>query len=108
MLNQNKILSTVIDISCDPTGPYNPLPIYETVTTFNNPSIKLGKKENPVDLIAIDHLSSFLPKESSIDFSTQLFPFLCQLNEEKLQNTVWEKAKRTFEEKLKNSSPAMV
>ena len=72
-LKQNKKLSVVADISCDPNGPYNPLPIYEKITTFQKPTIRVGDAQHNIDVMAIDHLPSFLPRESSSDFSGQLF-----------------------------------
>eukprot|EP00124_Ichthyophonus_hoferi_P005320 Ihof_evm2s742 gene=Ihof_evmTU2s742 len=32
-------LSVIVDVSCDPTSPYNPVPIYNTNTTFDSPSL---------------------------------------------------------------------
>lgn len=36
-------LSVVVDVSCDTTNPFNPLPIYSINTTFSQPTV-------PVDL----------------------------------------------------------
>jgi len=36
-------LSVVVDVSCDTTNPFNPLPIYSINTTFSKPTV-------PVDL----------------------------------------------------------
>ncbi|RDH42776.1 saccharopine dehydrogenase [Zooshikella ganghwensis] len=74
-------LSVICDVSCDPTSPYNPLPIYSETTTFNRPIQRLSKNENLLDLIAIDHLPSLLPLESSLDFSDQLLGTLLQLGQ---------------------------
>ncbi|MBU2711506.1 saccharopine dehydrogenase [Zooshikella harenae] len=74
-------LSVICDVSCDPTSPYNPLPIYSKTTTFNNPIQSLSKNDNLLDLIAIDHLPSLLPLESSLDFSDQLLGTLLQLGQ---------------------------
>lgn len=32
-------LSVVVDVSCDTTNPYNPLPIYSINTTFRKPTV---------------------------------------------------------------------
>jgi saccharopine dehydrogenase (NAD+, L-lysine forming) len=32
-------LSVVVDVSCDTTNPYNPIPIYNVNTTFSNPTV---------------------------------------------------------------------
>jgi saccharopine dehydrogenase (NAD+, L-lysine-forming) len=46
--------------------------------------------------MAIDHLPSFLPRESSIDFSNQLLPHLQALLEEGATSAVWEQAARYY------------
>ena len=100
MLQDNKKLSVIGDISCDPSSSFNPLPLYKDITTFDKPTHQILKGKNPVDLIAIDHLPSFLPRESSNDFSEQLFPFLLQLNDPEKTNSVWSRAKETFLEHI--------
>lgn len=32
-------LSIVVDVSCDTTNPYNPIPIYSINTTFSSPTV---------------------------------------------------------------------
>jgi saccharopine dehydrogenase (NAD+, L-lysine-forming) len=34
-------LSVVVDVSCDTTNPFNPIPIYETITTFDKPVVEV-------------------------------------------------------------------
>ena len=50
-----------------------------------------------VDLIAIDHLPSLLPAESSHDFSSQLLPALLDLQGD--GTGVWHRAYQSFLEK---------
>ncbi|HIG26434.1 MAG TPA: saccharopine dehydrogenase [Verrucomicrobiales bacterium] len=90
-------LGMICDVSCDPYGDQNPLPIYETCTSFANPVIRLPHTPDPLDLIAIDHLPSLLPRESSEDFSRQLLPHLLQLD--KMESGVWQQARNMFEMK---------
>jgi saccharopine dehydrogenase (NAD+, L-lysine-forming) len=40
---QDRRLSVVVDVSCDTTNPFNPIPIYSINTTFSEPTV-------PVDL----------------------------------------------------------
>src|SRR5260221_1949873 len=35
----NRLLSVVVDVSCDTTNPFNPIPIYSTNTTFDKPTV---------------------------------------------------------------------
>ena len=90
-------LSVICDVSCDPYGDYNPLPIYDQCTTFDRPTRRLIDGANPLDLIAIDHLPSLLPIESSEDFCAQLMPYLRQLDD--LQTGVWQRALALFQQK---------
>ncbi len=98
MLDQpQRRLSVICDISCDPYGNYNPLPIYDKCTTFAEPTLRLLNGDPPLDLIAIDHLPSLLPVESSEDFCTQLLPYLRQLN--RIDEGVWKRAHDLFQQK---------
>ena len=87
-------LAVICDVSCDPYGAYNPLPVYEKCTTFDSPVEVLDNGPNPLYLIAIDHLPSLLPRESSEDFCNQLMPHLLQLNN--LDQGVWKRANDLF------------
>lgn len=100
MLKNNKKLSVIGDISCDPSSSFNPLPLYKHVTTFDKPTYPVVTGKQAVDLIAIDHLPSFLPKESSDDFSEQLLPFLFQLKNKIEANSVWSRSKEIFTKHL--------
>ncbi len=93
-------LSVICDVSCDPYGEYNPLPIYNQCTTFENPVLRIMNGKNPIDLISIDHLPSMLPVESSEDFCEQLMPHLLQLDD--LSQGAWARAYKVFEEKKNN------
>lgn len=35
----NRRLSVVVDVSCDTTNPFNPIPIYSINTTFQQPTV---------------------------------------------------------------------
>ena len=87
-------LSVIVDVSCDPFADYNPLPLYDQCTTFLRPALRLVD-EPVLDLIAIDHLPSMLPEESSEDFSSQLLGALMELPD----GRVWQRALELFAEK---------
>jgi saccharopine dehydrogenase (NAD+, L-lysine forming) len=38
----NRQLSVVVDVSCDTTNPYNPIPIYTVNTTFDDPLVAVN------------------------------------------------------------------
>ena len=79
--NDDRVLSVIVDVSCDPESLYNPIPIYHRCTTFEEPVISLPIEDPRLDIIAIDHLPSMLPLESSQDYSQQLVQALLTLDE---------------------------
>jgi len=88
-------LRTIVDVSCDPNNPSNPLPIYQETTSFEKPSYQLIGGANRLDLVSIDHFPSMVPAESSMEFADQLLPHLLQFD----QTSVWSRAIKLFEEK---------
>ncbi len=97
-LAKNGLLKVISDVSCDPTGDHNPLPIYDQITTFDKPLFKVKNDQHDVLLQAIDHLPSMLPKESSEEFSSDLIPHLIDLFNG--GSSVWDGAEKIFREKL--------
>jgi saccharopine dehydrogenase (NAD+, L-lysine-forming) len=72
--------------------------VYDSVTTFSKPVIRLDSPQR-LHLTAIDHLPSLLPRESSQDFGGQMLPYLLTLGSD---NPVWTRAYqlyRSFEAK---------
>lgn len=102
-------LSVVCDVSCDPTSPNNPVRIYDTWTSFSNPTVSvsdLSEQEGggdgnpkPLSVIAIDHLPSLLPREASEDFCRDLLPSLLVLDR-RHEAEVWMRAEKLFGEKV--------
>ena len=95
-LDAKRVLTVVADISCDPDSDYNPIPIYSMANSFDQPVTRAADAPNPLDVTAIDNLPSMLPVESSQDFSTQLLPYLMDLDKD---NTgVWAQADGVFQQ----------
>ena len=92
-----RALSVICDVSCDPTSDLNPLPLYSECTDFANPCLRIMDGSPGLDLIAIDHLPSLLPAESSDDFSSQLLPSLLDIRDDTAG--VWRRAHDLFLEK---------
>ena len=88
-------LTSIADVSCDPGSPYNPIPIYDRSTTFDDPIVEVESDGAPLAVMAIDHLPSLLPIESSEDFSAQLLPSLMTLD--RPDQGVWGRAKSDFD-----------
>ncbi len=87
-------LSAIGDISCDPSSDFSPIKVYDRVTDWALPALRVC--DDPVlDVTAIDNLPSMLPVESSEDFATQLLPSLRSLDS--LDTGVWGRAKADFD-----------
>lgn len=89
------------DVSCDPTSPYNPFPFASRTTEFDAPAYRVAETPVPLEVIAVDHLPSLLPAESSTDFSTQLTPWLEKLHQEA---GPWMRARQLFVQSLQGVS----
>ncbi|MDB5660937.1 MAG: saccharopine dehydrogenase [Cypionkella sp.] len=86
-------LTVIGDIACDPTSDFSPIKVYDRVTEWDAPALRVA--EDPVlDVTAIDNLPSLLPVESSEDYAAQLLPSLATLND--LKSGVWGRAEADF------------
>ncbi|QDC11391.1 saccharopine dehydrogenase [Oceanicola sp. D3] len=94
-LTAPRALAAIGDISCDPTSDFNPIPIYDAATSWEDP-VHRATDEPVLDVMAIDNLPSLLPKESSEDFAAQMLPHLLRLDE--IGKGVWGRAAETFKE----------
>ena len=98
IIRRNQNLTIVGDIACDPGSRYNPIAIYDAVTTWSAPVARVS--ENPIlEVMAIDNLPSLLPLESSVDFASQLLPTLLELD--RLDEGVWLRAHQTYLDNVK-------
>ncbi|KAL0580282.1 Saccharopine dehydrogenase [Marasmius crinis-equi] len=98
---KDRRLSVVVDVSCDTTNPFNPIPIYSINTTFSDPTVAVdvGPENPPLSVVSIDHLPTLLPREASEQFSSDLLPSLLQFPNRKSAR-VWTDAEKLFKEKL--------
>ncbi|KAJ7177780.1 hypothetical protein C8R46DRAFT_1074922 [Mycena filopes] len=94
-------LSVVVDVSCDTTNPFNPIPIYSINTTFSEPtvSVDVGPENPPLSVVSIDHLPTLLPREASEQFSQDLLPSLLEFPNRQIAS-VWRDAEKLFGEKM--------
>jgi len=94
-------LSVVVDVSCDTTNPFNPIPIYSINTTFAEPTVAVdvGPQNPRLSVISIDHLPTLLPREASEQFSMDLLPSLLEFRNRDSAR-VWTDAEKLFREKL--------
>ncbi|APG48537.1 saccharopine dehydrogenase [Phaeobacter porticola] len=94
-LEQDRQLSAIGDVACDPDSDYNPVPVYDRATTWDAPALRVA--DSPLlDVMAIDNLPSMLPVESSQDYAEQLLESLMTLTD--LTSGVWGRAEATFNE----------
>ena len=87
-------LTVIGDIACDPTSDFSPIKVYDRVTDWDAPALRVADNP-PLDVTAIDNLPSLLPAESSEDFADQLLPSLLTLGN--LNAGVWARAKAEFD-----------
>ncbi|HHS88948.1 MAG TPA: saccharopine dehydrogenase [Rhodobacteraceae bacterium] len=87
-------LRVIGDVACDPTSEFSPIKVYDRVTTWEKPALRVHD-DPPLDVMAIDNLPSLLPLESSIDFADQLLPSLLSLDD--MDKGVWARAKTEFD-----------
>ncbi|MFV1443371.1 MULTISPECIES: saccharopine dehydrogenase [unclassified Phaeobacter] len=96
-LTADRRLTAIGDVACDPDSDYNPVPVYDSATTWEAPALRVA--QDPVlDVMAIDNLPSMLPVESSEDYAAQLLPSLLTLTD--LASGVWGRAETTFKDHL--------
>lgn len=98
---QPRRLRVIGDIACDPDSDYNPVPVYDRATTWEQPALRVHD-DPPLDVMAIDNLPSMLPRESSEDYAGQLLATLRQLDGD--ADGVWERARATFNRHLAENS----
>lgn len=92
-----RALRVIGDIACDPESDFSPVKVYDRVTTWAEPVLRVAEKP-PLDVMAIDNLPSLLPLESSADFAEQLLPHLLKLPQ--IDQGVWARAHATFKNAL--------
>lgn len=102
---EEKKLSVIVDVSCDTTNPHNPIPVYSQLTYFTKPvlhsPINNDKSAGVLDIVAIDHLPTMLPREASDSFSQDLLPSLLELktrSSARVWNDAEDLCKRKFTE----------
>ncbi|KAF7319980.1 Saccharopine dehydrogenase [NAD(+), L-lysine-forming] [Mycena kentingensis (nom. inval.)] len=97
-------LAVVVDVSCDTTNPFNPIPIYSINTTFPEPTVPVdvGSTNPRLSVISIDHLPTLLPREASEQFSADLLPSLLEFP----SSRVWTEAEELFKTKLAAAAAA--
>ncbi|KAJ1679487.1 Saccharopine dehydrogenase [Spiromyces aspiralis] len=105
-INGKRNLSVIVDVSCDPNNPNNPIPIYHASTTFDKPLITIetsNPNSKPLQVCAIDHLPSMLPREASDQFARDLLPTLLKLPQRD-QAGEWIRAKDLYNRKVASLS----
>lgn len=92
-----RALRVIGDIACDPTSEFSPIKVYDRVTDWSAPALRVHDTP-PLDVTAIDNLPSLLPVESSEDYASQLLPSLLAL--EDLDAGVWGRARTAFDRNI--------
>ncbi|MTH78141.1 saccharopine dehydrogenase [Paracoccus aestuariivivens] len=92
-----RLLSVIGDVACDPTSVFNPVKVYDRVTDWTHPTLRVAEHP-PLDVMAIDNLPSLLPLESSIDFAAQILPVLKNLD--RIDEDAWGRASRLYDQHI--------
>ncbi len=92
-------LTVIGDIACDPGSDFSPIKVYDRVTDWQAPALRVHDAP-PLDVTAIDNLPSLLPVESSEDYASQLLPSLLTLGS--LDAGVWGRAKAEYDRHTAN------
>jgi len=77
-LEKDHKLSVIGDVSCYP-GPFNPVDIYDHITSFDNLTHTVTTKGDNIDVIAVENLPRLLAREASVEYSSQLFTHIKEL-----------------------------
>ena len=85
----------IADISCDYSKPNNPIQIYNTNTTWENPVYSYNKY---VDIVAINNLPSLIPKESSNYFPSKCVNLLLEVDDQTM--SCWKNTEKAFFSKI--------
>ena len=100
LTSKDRILRHVVDVSCDPNNPHNPLPIYSQETSCDDPCLSIPTPSPPpLHVTSISHLPTILPKESSEYFSGCLIDSLLKLP----NGGEWERALGVFKKKVEEA-----
>ncbi len=93
-------LRVIGDIACDPSSAFSPVKVYDRVTDWQAPALRVSGAP-PLDVTAIDNLPSLLPLEASQDYAAQLLPWLMALDRPDQPGAgVWARAEATFRRHL--------
>jgi saccharopine dehydrogenase (NAD+, L-lysine-forming) len=99
MLSRQRRLTALVDVTCDINNPANTIPVYDRHTDFDAPALRVAEAP-PLDVVAIDHLPSLLPRESSEMFSSLLVQHLLEFEK---GSGVWSRAEVLFRKRLQEA-----
>ncbi|KAF5687927.1 saccharopine dehydrogenase [Fusarium denticulatum] len=94
-------LRVICDVSCDPNSENNPIAVYSSYSSFENPTVPASEHIDGPELriIAIDHLPTMVARESSDEYSSLLLPSLLTLDRRDTEG-VWQRAERIFRDRV--------
>jgi saccharopine dehydrogenase (NAD+, L-lysine forming) len=95
-LQSTRKLRVIADVSCDPTSEYNPIPVYDHITSWEKPAFRIRDGAMPLDVISVDNLPSVLAEEASYAFGDVLLPLLLEYP----SSSCWEDSAKIYRENL--------
>mmetsp|Transcript_8451 Transcript_8451/g.15444 ORF Transcript_8451/g.15444 Transcript_8451/m.15444 type:complete len:389 (-) Transcript_8451:979-2145(-) len=94
--NGSRKLRVISDVSCDPTSEFNPIPVYDHITSWEKPTLRVRDGPVPLDVISVDNLPSVLAEEASYAFGDVLLPLLLEYPE----SSCWEDSAKIYRENI--------
>lgn len=89
--DSTRALRVICDVSCDVGSPCHALPVYDRLTSWDEPFRELPTVSPPLHVMAIDNLPALLPREASTAFSADLVTHLLDLT-----SPPWRRAAERF------------
>ena len=96
--SENRRMTVISDVACDPNNPNNPVPVYDSITTVFEPVKRAIDGKVPLDVTAIDHLPSLIPLEASEQYSDDLIDTLLELKN--VNSKIWQRAREVFQQNV--------
>ncbi|MCX4984702.1 saccharopine dehydrogenase [Streptomyces sp. NBC_00572] len=89
-------LGVLCDVTCDLGSPCNAVPVYDRLTTWQEPVRRVHDGDPAFAVLALDNLPSLLPMESSRAYSADLWPHLLTLGTDGPVAPVWARSIDAF------------
>lgn len=91
-------VNLIFDVTCEPYGSFNPIPEHKKYNSLDKPLSQLYDGKKPIYISSIGNLANMMSYESSKYFSTKLTPYLVDLFNKGIENSIWQKPYKAFKD----------